>query len=201
MNPEQNINREIELKIEITEEIYTSLIKQFPIIRNELQENYFFDTENRILNSNFWALRIRFQEGKAFLTAKGPKIIQSDEQIRPEYEVELPLDVGKKMQNGIELDKGLYPPINILYEKFGKILLLPLLSFTNQRIYIAWKQWILEIDKTCIGAKIFYELEIEAAIDTISSLKTEVMDFFAFHNWELKYSKSDKFSRAVKILL
>jgi len=190
INPPSNI--EAEVKLEITEQIYSELLIYFPIVNDNLQINWFFDTPNRILSANRWATRLRFEKARAFLTAKGPKSNNDRIQIRPEYEIEISLEAGKKLINGFNLKNPTLTPLQMLNELFGELELIPLVNFFNRRIDIRWKEWDMEIDKTFISNSCFYELEVELEPHLFEKFNIEISQFFKLMNWEMKYSKTNK---------
>jgi len=66
-------NEEIEIKLDLVNEgNYRCLIDHFGVgEKTRLQENYFYDSPDRVLAACGWALRVRIEENTAYLTIKG----------------------------------------------------------------------------------------------------------------------------------
>ena len=157
-------NRETEIKIKITEEIYNSLISEFKINKGPCkQENIYFDSKDLILLKNRWALRLRKEDEYIFLTTKGPVNNKGKEFYdRPEIEEQISgKEIADWLLSGFNLNEQKYKPCKELYNRFGDLFVSKIFSFRNFRTYIDFNGLLLEADKTLIKDKTFFELEIE----------------------------------------
>jgi uncharacterized protein YjbK len=183
-------NMEVELKLQITEAVFHDLLEQFGCASSLRQQvNTFFDADSRILEKNRWALRLRKEKSKNLLTVKGPAIKkQNGVYIRPEYEEELTDEEAETIQDGFflkQLGKG---PSLELYRRFGDFFVKKKLQFETWRYRFPYKIWTIEMDKTMIKDKIFYELEVEAGESDMPLIQKE-----------LKVSLESKLEKAVRI--
>ena len=197
-------NRETEIKIKITEEIYNSLISEFKINKGPCkQENIYFDSKDLILLKNRWALRLRKEDEYIFLTTKGPVNNKRKEFYdRPEIEEQISgKEIADRLLSGFNLNEQKYEPCKELYNRFGDLFVSKIFSFRNFRTYIDFNGLLLEADKTLIKDKIFFELEIETNIKNIKDVSGKVKKLFKDYNWPLQYSKKGKMEKAVKIFL
>ncbi len=197
-------NREIEIKIKITEEIYNSLIDKFKIQKGpNLQENIFFDSKDFLLLKNRWALRLRKEARCFILTTKGPVTNKEKEYYdRSEIEENIPgNEIAARLLNGFNLKEQKYKACKELYKRFGNLFVSKIFSFNNSRTYIDFNNLILEVDKTLMKDKIFFELEIEANIKNIKDVSEKIKKLFKDYNWPLQFSKKSKMAKAVKIFL
>jgi hypothetical protein len=80
---------------------------------------------------------------------------------------------------------------------FGNLPVAPFVSFQNLRRSITFRNLHLELDKTQILDKIFYELELETTPGRRSEDQTALKDWFAAHNWRYTPSRVSKLQRAL----
>jgi uncharacterized protein YjbK len=196
-----HINEEIEVKCELDTEIYEQLLKlsaspPVPV----LQENYFLDTAKKYLLKKKWVLRVRIEPETAYITMKGPGKLIDAVYKRIEYESKIPLKTASSLLDGFELNTIAVQPCIELVKRFGNRFVEPFLYFRNERIYIPWKQWGLELDKTTIGSTVFYELEAEAGEEDIETLEADLREMFWKNGWQFKPSRMSKFKRALIIM-
>ncbi len=197
-------NRETEIKIKITEEIYNLLVSEFKIIKGpNLQENIFFDSKDLMLLKNRWALRLRKEDQCFILTTKGPVNNKENEYYdRPEIEEQISgKEISERLLSGFNLNEQKYKPCKELYNRFGDLFVSKIFSFKNYRTYIDFNGLILEADKTLIKDKIFFELEIETNIKNIEDVSKKIKKLFEDYDWPLQYSKKGKMAKAVKIFI
>ncbi len=90
------IHDEIEIKLDLSNEAnYRNILNLLtPEASSIRQENYFFDTYERSLFAAGWALRIRLEEDKTTVTAKGPKK-NKDEGLAIRQEIEEEIDTNQ----------------------------------------------------------------------------------------------------------
>lgn len=192
-------NLESELKWELPLATYEGLIKFFGYgVRAVDQSNTFYDSLGHEMLRQRWALRLRQEADQASLTLKGPSEWCAEGlQIRPEHEILLSPVQADAFRRG-EIDDTL-APLQELRQRFGPILLRPLLSFQNRRLAAKWKGWLLEIDRTDIDGQFFYELEVETSQTSISELTRDLKILFAENHWNSHPSSTNKFRRACEI--
>ncbi len=195
------MNREIEFKLELNARLYDEIIAACPKVQSEVyQENTFFDTEDRILGSSRWALRIRRESDRYLLTAKGPSQNRTEEAYaRIEIESPLSSDDAEKLLRGFSLEQSEVAPCRHLRGLFGDLHLVPLFSFKNLRKTVAVQNMRIELDRTEILGKIFYELELETTPKRISEDQAALREWFASHNWQYTPSRFSKLQRALAI--
>jgi uncharacterized protein YjbK len=202
-------NRELEIKIDLqSESNYRKLLNRFHSAPNEIkQDNYFFDTPDRILARIGWALRIRIEASHAAITLKGKSVKSNLAHLanRPEYAAEIPLQEALEyISNGLKLsdlpDKLTIPFVDTPNSQIVTCKL----HFINFRHTIDYEtaaiRLPLEIDRTIFpDNSIDYELEIELtgpeqypiAISAISNLLKEL-------GIAVIYQTESKLARALK---
>lgn len=197
------MGNEVELKLELTEPIYRALLARVKddITDFKEQENYFFDSAGEDLNKKKWALRIRLekQKNRGVITAKGPRLIQDDAHIRPEFEETIPLKEAMNLLGGFSIENYPYLPFKKLVEYFGPLRMKEFVQFTNHRTVAPWEGMTLEIDKTIIKDRIFYELEIESSMEETKAVQTRIRSFFISNQWPFVLSKLNKLVKALRI--
>jgi uncharacterized protein YjbK len=194
-----HINEEIEVKCELDISVYEQLLNlssSLPVI----QENYFLDTAKKYLLKKKWVLRVRIEPETAFITTKGPGKLLDAVYKRIEYESVIPLHRASSLLEGFNLDTIAAQPCVELVRRFGNRFVEPFLYFRNERIYIPWKQWKLELDKTTIGRTVLYELEAEAGEKDIETLEGSLREMFWKNGWQFRPSRMSKFKRALIIM-
>jgi uncharacterized protein YjbK len=165
-----------------------------------IQENYFFDTAKKYLLKKKWVLRVRIEPDAAFITTKGPGKLIDAVYKRIEYESEIPLHMASSLLEGFNLNTIAARPCVELVKRFGNRFVESFLYFRNERIYIPWKQWKLELDKTTIGSTVLYELEAEAEEKDIEILEGALREMFWKNGWQFRPSRMSKFKRALTIM-
>lgn len=198
-----NSNREIELKLKITENIYNKLISEYSVIKGPFKQvNTFFDSKDFMLIKNKWALRLRNEEGNFFLTAKGPARKTEGYYDRTEIEEKIELkEKALSLFHGFYLNKTCFRPCIELYKAFGNLFVSDIFSFTNLRTLVKYESLTLELDKTFIRNNIFHELEIEAEMENIENTSEKIKELFSSNKWKFEYSRHGKMSKAVRIFL
>jgi len=192
---------ETELKLELTRDVYEAILGKCPEFRPPVtQRNSFFDTADRVLRENHWALRLREEGQEYFLTAKGPTVRDGNGVFeRPEFECRIGAEGADFYYAGFSLSRCSEKPCVVLRGRFGDIFVGLMFSFRNERRFVAFREWELEIDKTTASNEIAYELEIEVRREQAKSLETEVRSWFGEENWRYRPSKSTKMEWAERI--
>lgn len=193
-------NIEVELKLELNQDIYKEILKFENASEPEKQINIFFDSTAHLLLDNKWALRLRLQGDKRILTCKGPAKKKKGIYSRKEYEEEID-DSNKLIKGNFKLSDFNYKPCVKLKEKFGDLLVNEIFQFINYRCIINYKDLIIELDKTIIKDRIYYELELESSKKEIKKHKKKIKKLFKKQKWEYLPSKYGKMAKAVKLFL
>jgi len=197
-----NKNQETELKLEITENIYNIFRDKISRKSKKVcQINHFFDSKENHLLKIKWTLRIRIEDDKAFITAKGPGKKNGAIYSRPEYESDLSKSKAENLLSGFYLSSLNKLPVEEAKRRVGDLYVSPFLSFKNERIYFEWRKLNIELDKTIIKNNIFYEIEIETNFDKCKQVEKEIRSFFTKQGWIFIPSKMSKFKRAFNLLL
>jgi len=201
--------QEIEIKFDlVNEKNFGRLLKRLNIKRApSVQYNYFFDTGDRLLSKNGWALRLRVESDKCTLALKGTASKSIDGlTIRPEIEI----PVSEK--NRTEIFQNNVLNIALLGDKIRQIIepiignseLVFKIEFTNQRYRSEYSkdgiELLFELDRTEFeDGTTDYELEVELddqleyqlAFDTVTTVlnSAEIVPVF---------QKKSKFARALE---
>ena len=171
------VNKEIEFKTLITEEIYNKLIISFGLDNNIFsQTNHYFDTEDTKLLSEKTVLRIR-QKGNNFkLTKKTRAEIGADE-----------THILLSKDKALELIKSGFD---------AKIIGLPYFvkkraELTTYRASIPYRDGILFLDKSVYYGHVDYEIEYE-----VDDIRQGTKDFQKFlEEYNITYKESIRKSK------
>lgn len=171
------INKEIEFKTFITEEIYNKLISVFGLDNNIFaQTNHYFDTEDTKLLSEKTVLRIR-QKGNNFkLTKKTRAEVGADE-----------THILLSKEKALELIKNGFD---------AKIIGLPyyvtkLAELTTYRASIPYRDGTLFFDKSVYYGHVDYEIEYE-----VDDIRQGTKDFQKFlDEYDITYKESIRKSK------
>ena len=195
-------SREIEIKLELTEDVYGRIRREAGgrELRSETQQNTFFDTEDLRLKREGWALRLRREAGRHVMTLKGlPAGRVGGVFDREEHEAEVPPEKAEALYGGFSVaDVGL-PPARKLRELFGAIRLRERFRFVNRRTYIPFGNWVLELDKTEIAHRSFYELEMEVSAADAERAAAELRRWFGENGWVYRPSTLSKLLKAERV--
>jgi hypothetical protein len=106
---------------------------------------------------------------------------------------------AERFRLGLDLDQTEILPCTHLRDLFGNLHLMPFLSFQNLRKSISVHSMDIELDKTEIEGKIFYELEVETTPERRSSDLALLKKWFASRSWNYIPSKMSKLQRALRL--
>lgn len=195
-------SKEVELKLQLDEKTYREIPLYFPVDRPAVrQENQFFDTPDYQLMKHKWGLRLRKEDTTYFLTVKGPVTMTDNWHIRLEHEMRLEESEALQRAQGFTLASLPADTSRELLKQFGDLYVKSVISFTNQRQFFRFNDWILELDKTIIKGQTFYELEIEAGLEVISFCREKVEQLFKEHQWCFEPSTENKLEKAERLFL
>lgn len=185
--------------------------ENFAKVKSIRQENYFFDTPERLASGAGWALRVRIETnasgGKsATLTAKGPNLRanRSDNIVeRVELEESLDMELANSVVAGAldirSLDSA---PLRLLKEYVANQPLSPLVSFANERVKVLFPvgqvKATLDIDTTTFSnGDVDCELELELEDDQeLKIVEEKLKELFSSLGLEYKVQKKSKLQRA-----
>jgi len=189
---------ETELKLLLTQDSYKALKNQLEKKGVDLKQiNIFFDNPEQVLRKNKWALRLRFQNEKAILTAKGPCRPDNGVFQRKEIESEIPFQTGQKLKNGFSIDGINASPAQYILQKFGKLILSPYLTFKNTRSLVDFDGFCLELDHSEANGNSLYELECETETPKLVQIKEKLHHFFDEFGWDFQFSSKSKLEWAL----
>lgn len=168
------LEQRLEIEIKLSLDSFPDYLKLRGFLGNPDKEfaqvNCFFDSEDRRLHEDHWALRVRVEDNRGLITLKGPSDAEDTSQIatiREEIEDEVDRAVAQAV---IELKTDVLSldvsPVNFIKEKYPELSLSRLVQFENERLVKHYKMgsymYELELDKTTYSdGSTDYELEVE----------------------------------------
>jgi len=214
--------REIEFKLSVRgEDDFDRLASVLGAETNtdaiSLQENHFFDTEDRSLRASGLALRLRFEESRRILTVKGPVERSLDGLIeRAEEEVEVDPVTAERILAGVEsplgalLDRVEDKSIPIVETARTAVVghaLECVGSFRNLRRYygpveLDGLEITFEMDRTEFpGGQIDHEVEIEVEADQEEECRETLRRLFVRADipWQKAQNKAQRFFEALAL--
>ncbi len=208
MSIQSSIRKEIEIKLDL--QSFTNYLKLIgclgQIDRRNRHLNGFFDTKDRRLSELGWAFRVRAEDNRGLVTAKGKNITDGLAAVREEIEVDISrgkaLEILRLGNDVLELD---VPPTAFIRELVEHAKLYKILSFECNReiksFRLGDKNRIFEVDTTNFtDGTVDYELEVE--IDDPKEIEIvggDLQSLFASLDIPFIPQKQSKFARALKI--
>jgi uncharacterized protein YjbK len=174
-----NISHEIEIKLDLGS--FTNYLKLMGFlghIEDEVHHvNGFFDTEDRELARQGWALRVRAENSRGLVTIKSIGSYAGIAAVRQEIEAQIGRAEAMAVIN-LQADVMDLPvlPVEYIKEQVGPVRVARLVQFENVRqrklFKIGDQNYMLEVDKTEFNdGSVDYELELElsdtARLETI----------------------------------
>lgn len=207
MNEDSNINQEIEIKLDLVS--FTNYLKLIGFLGKIEQEehhlNVFFDTEDRLISKNGWALRVRAESKRGLVTIKSIPTKEGLAVVRQEIEAEIDKEQAITIINSnadvMDLD---IMPIQFIKDKIGYFSLKKLVTFENIRqkkvFRLGDNNYFLEIDKTEYNdGSIDYELELELQNSLLlETIEDRLRKIFISLDIPFKIQTQSKFHRALK---
>jgi len=201
------VRREIEIKLHLGS--FADYLKLLGFLgqveREEHHINGFFDTEDRKLSSDGWALRIRAESDRGLVTLKSESIKPGVAVIRDEIEAEITrgeaLDILNLRRDVMALTND---PIDFARRTWGKISVTKLVHFENTRRKKPFKigdySYMMELDKTEFAdGSVDYELELELPDENrIEIVEDKLRKLFTSLNIPFTLQSESKFARALK---
>lgn len=200
------MSREIEIKLDLASFMnYLKLIGFLGRIESEDKHiNVFFDSEDRQLSKNGWAMRVRAENKRGLVTVKSIPTKEGLAVIRQEIESEIPrgqaLEVINLQRDVMSLE---VMPVEFIKKKLGELSLMRLVMFENLRQKKVFKMgdsnYLLEVDKTEYNdGSVDYELELELPhIGNLEVIEDHLRKLF--HSLDIPFEKQtkSKFHRAL----
>jgi len=202
-----SISQEIEIKLHLGSFAdYLKLVGFLGQVEHEERHvNGFFDTEDRKLATDGWALRVRAESNRGLITLKSEPSGPGVATVRDEIEVEIPrgetLDILNLRKDVMALSNI---AIDFVKQKWGKITVIKLVHFENTRQKKLFKigdyNYTLELDKTEFAdSTVDYELELELPDESrIEVVEDKLRKIFASLGIPFKLQMESKFVRALK---
>ena len=207
MSHEPNIGREIEIKLDLAS--FTNYLKLLGFLgqieHEELQQNGFFDTDDRKLAKAGWALRVRVEKKRGLVTIKSIPVKPGLAVVRQEIEAEIPRRDAVDILNGdMDVMTVQVMPVDYIKDKIAKVKVSSLVKFDNLRqtklFRIDNSSYMLEIDKTEFSdGSSDYELELEMSdTGSIDVVEAALRRLFSQLNIPFVKQSESKFARALK---
>lgn len=192
-------NREVELKLLLSSEGYERLFEKLAHVGHPRKQiNKFYDSEEGVLRSERWALRLRCDDGHWWLTAKGPSDGQDGISDREELEMEISSAAAEVFrQDDLTLSSLLFEPAQRLLKDYGNMSLVEWMSFENSRQVLSWDGLSLELDHSVCGASHRYELELELPKDQLLMVRGRLENWLNKNSIHFEASDQGKLSWAV----
>ncbi len=200
-------NLEIEIKLQLASFMdYLKLIGSLSPLDGERHHvNSFYDSEDRLLSRGGWALRVRAESDRGFVTLKSIDAPLGTATVRREIEAEIGPAAAHRIlllqEEVLDLDVA---PVKFIQEHFPKIRLAKLIQFENVRslknYQIGDYQYLFEIDKTSFSdGSVDYELEVELeSQDRVVFVENALRRLFSTLAIPFEKQMESKFARALK---
>ncbi len=206
MTESPSISHEIEIKLDLGSFTnYLKLIGFLGHIEDEVYHvNGFFDTEDRELARQGWALRVRAENSRGLVTIKSIGSSLGIASIRQEIEAQISRGEAMAIINlqADVMDLSVLP-VEYLKEQVGPINVARLVQFENIRqrklFKISDQNYMLEVDKTEFNdGSVDYELEMELA-DTarLETIEASLRKLFLTLDIPFVHQQESKFVRAL----
>ncbi len=164
MRPDGAPPMESELKLELDAAAYQALMAlRSPGTEPVEQINTFYDSDAGDLRRLGWALRLRREGARAWLTVKGaPVRCDGGYFVRPEIEAEISGEEAAGLARGFRLAACPQAPVRDLLARTGDLEVAPFCAFVNYRTRVSRGPWTFDLDRTLVGGQALHELEMEA---------------------------------------
>lgn len=189
---------EIELKLTLQRQTFQEIMSTCRVVAEAVeQENTFFDSSDRKLRGIRWALRLR-REGKRFyLTVKGPsQVTEKGVYSRLEFETELEKKEAEVLLRGFTIGRCRHSPCRELAARVGDLAVDTTYRFVNRRVRLRHAEWIIEVDETQFGEETHYELELEVPLEQADRAREDIEAWFGQNGWAYEPSSLSKLARA-----
>ena len=202
-----SVDQEIEIKLRL--DSFADYLKLLGFLgrveREEHHTNGFFDTEDRKLAAEGWALRVRAESDRGLVTVKSESSKPGTAVIREEIEAEISrgeaLDILNLRRDVMTISNE---PINFVKRMCGNVAVTKLVHFENTRQIKPFKigdyNYMLEIDKTeFTDGSVDYEVELELPDESrIEIVEDKLRKLFVSLGIPFNLQTESKFVRALK---
>lgn len=210
---EQKNTAEYEFKYKLDKDNYEKLIEvcsgDNSLLNSYSMMNYYFDTKRLFFNAHRVRIRLRvIDDTKAVVTVKHPikKTTQQENsmiKVRGEIEAEISMKNARRIMNEeLDLIDFDIEPINYLQDNFEQDKLEKVRCLgeikTKRSLADISEHARMEIDKSKIFTKSFYEAEVEVKEEQLDRIDKLTKEFFRKHDIEFEPSKKSKASRLMR---
>ncbi len=201
------ISQEIEIKLQLGSFMdYLKLVGFLGQVEQEERHvTGFFDTEDRRLAAEGWALRIRAEDSRGLITVKSETTQPGVASVRDEVESEITrgeaLDILGLRKDVLSMSND---AVGFVREKLGKASVSKLVHFENIRQKKPFKigdyDYVLEIDKTEFAdGSVDYELELELPDQSrIEVVEHRLRNLFSSLGIPFEIQTESKLARALR---
>jgi len=198
---------EIEIKLNL--ESFSNYLKLVGYLGQIVQEdrhvNGFFDTDDRALANHGWALRVRADGKRGYITAKSISTQAGAASIRQEIEAQIRLEDALEILNLYKDIRSIHAmPVDYLREALGDKSVRKLIQFENTRQLKNYSihdvEYLFEIDTTLFSdGSVDYELEVELPdVSKVEVVEKELELLFDQLHIPFVRQTESKFSRALQ---
>ncbi|MEK7775406.1 MAG: CYTH domain-containing protein [Candidatus Zixiibacteriota bacterium] len=207
MQSTEHISHEIEIKINLGSFAnYLKLVGYLgQIVQEDRHINGFFDTDDRALASHGWALRVRADGKRGYITAKSISIQTGAATIRQEIEAQIRLEDALEILNLYKDIRSIHAmPVDFLRDALGDKPVKKLIQFENTRQLKNYRihdvDYLFEIDTTLFSdGCVDYELEVELPdVSKVQIVEKELEMLFDQLRIPFVKQTESKFSRALQ---
>jgi uncharacterized protein YjbK len=207
MNDAANMTHEIEIKLDLQSfPNYLKLVGHLgQIVQEDRHINGFFDTDDRILAARGWALRVRADGKRGYVTAKSISTPVGSAAIRQEIEAQIKHDDALEILNLYKDIRSLHAmPVDFLRETLADKPVRKLIQFENTRQLKNYRirdiDYLFEIDTTLFSdGSVDYELEVELPdLSRLEIIESELEMLFDSLAIPFVRQSESKFSRGLK---
>ncbi|UCC45137.1 MAG: CYTH domain-containing protein [Candidatus Zixiibacteriota bacterium] len=205
------VDAELKLEVEIKLQLgsftdYLKLVGYLGAIDSEQRHiNAFFDSEDRVLARDGWALRVRAENTRGLVTLKSTTKSQGLAAVREELEAEIARPAAMDVLN-LRMDPMALrvPPVEFVRGEYPGISPARLVRFENtrqkKRFMIGDRAYTLDIDRTEFSdGSVDYELEIElGSQDSVETVEDCVHKMFSTLEIPFVPQLRSKFERALE---
>jgi len=201
--------REVEIEVKVRLDSFTDYLKLIgflgPIDLEEHHTSAFFDSADRKLGTQGYALRVRAEDRRGLVTVKS--LLSQREALAVRREIEAEIDTGQARQiirGQSSLADLTVEPIKFIRRHFPKVALHKVVQFENQRqkkrFLLGDYEYTLEIDRTEFAdGSVDYELEVELQDESqFEVVEDRLRKIFTSLNIPFEKETRSKYARALE---
>lgn len=187
-------NIEIEAKVLLSKRDYLKLLENMSFGEQvKIQNNYYLDSEDRVLKKYGMTVRLRQREGKNKLTLKAPLaegLLTKNQELSDN-------EANALINNNLFPRGDIADFLDILHIDVNKLAILA--TLTTERKEGTFEGFEINISKNTYSNIVDYELECDS--DSVSNSQTALRDICQKYNIEYKINTLSKEARAVNAAL